>query len=139
LRDFSYLQLHQCEASSSSCFSVVLSCRTPDNGSKSVSRSRRNGSGFGETVGATAGLAAWLFEMDLDAALPVLVEVPIRDDVVVLDRLEDFVSIESGVEETLGLKGIRVDGLLAELTILMTERSQQPIWVNLSLLDVELR
>jgi hypothetical protein len=34
-------------------------------------------------------LATGLFEMDLDTALPVLVEVPIGDDVVVLDRLFD--------------------------------------------------
>jgi hypothetical protein len=34
-------------------------------------------------------LAAGLFEVHLDTALPVLVEVSVRDDVVVLDRLFD--------------------------------------------------
>jgi hypothetical protein len=84
---YSYLQLPQTETPTSSCSPVILDRRASHNGSEFVDRSRGNSCSFGETVGATAGLAAGLFEVDLDSSLPVLVEVPIRDDVVVFDRL----------------------------------------------------
>lgn len=85
--NLSYLQFLECEASASSCFTVVLDGGTSDDGAQLVNWTGSNTSDFGETVGSAARLATWLFEMDLDATLPVLVEVGVGDDVVVLDRL----------------------------------------------------
>lgn len=82
-----HLQLSQAKASSSSCSSVVLDRRASDDRSQLVYGSRSNGCRFGETVGATAGFATGLFEVNLDSSLPVLVEVAIWDDIVVFDRL----------------------------------------------------
>jgi hypothetical protein len=84
---YSYLQLPQIETPTSSCSPVILDRRASHHRSKFVDGSRGNSGGFGETVGATARLAAGLLEVHLDSSLPVLVEVPVGDDVVVFDRL----------------------------------------------------
>lgn len=83
----SYLQLLQSETTTSPRAAVVLDGRALNNGSQAVDRARGNAGGFGDTGITTTVLAASLLEMNLDPALPVLVEVPVRDDVVVLDRL----------------------------------------------------
>jgi hypothetical protein len=87
LGGFSYLQLPQTETPSSSGSPVILDRRASHHRSEFVDGSRGDGCGFGETVGATAGLAAGLLEVYFDSSLPVLVEVPVGDDVVVFDRL----------------------------------------------------
>jgi hypothetical protein len=78
--------------------------------------------------------------VDFHAALPVLVEVPVRDDVVVLDRLEDLVSRRATVTEDLM---VVADGCILERrrmrTISTTGKSQQQVWANWSVVDVGLR
>ena len=87
---FSYLQLLQSKTSASTCAAVVLEGRALNHGAQTVDGAGSHAGGFGDTGISTTVLAAGLFEVHLDPTLPVLVEVPIRDDVVVLDRLEDF-------------------------------------------------
>lgn len=83
----SYLELLQSETSASARAAVVLDGRALNDRSETVGRAGSNASSFGDTSITTAVLAAGLLEVHLHPALPVLVEVPIRDDVVVLDRL----------------------------------------------------
>lgn len=82
-----YLQLQQCKAPSSANTAVVFDRGATDNRSEFVDWSRSDGGSFRETGGATAGLAAWLVEVHADTALPVLVEMVVRNLLVVLDRL----------------------------------------------------
>ena len=106
--DNSYLQLLECEASTSSCPAVVLDCGTLDDWAQFVNWAGCDTSGFGETVRSTARLAAGLLEVDFDAALPVFVEMPVGDYVVVLDRLQTFISTDSscgGVLEGRAIEG----------------------------------
>jgi hypothetical protein len=84
---YPYLQLLQSEAPTSARAAVVLDSRALNNGSQTVDGAGSNASGFGDTGITTAVLAAGLLEVHLDPALPVLVEMPIGNDVVVFDRL----------------------------------------------------
>lgn len=77
----------QGETSASASAAVVLEGRALNDGSETVDGSRSNTSGFGDTGVSASVLAAGLLEVNLYSALPVLVEVPIRDNVVVFDRL----------------------------------------------------
>ena len=83
----SYLQFKQSETSSSSCLSVVPSGRALDNWLESVNWSWSNLRGLCETSSSSSVFSAWLIEVDSHPSLPVLVEVVVGDDVVVLDCL----------------------------------------------------
>jgi len=83
----SYLQLKQRETPSSSCPSVVLDGGTLDNRLECIDRSWGNLCGFGETSGPSSVLSAWLVEVHSDSSLPVLVEMIVRDLVIVFDGL----------------------------------------------------
>ena len=84
----SYLQLLQSETSTGPRAAVILDSRALDDGSQTVDRAGSHAGSFGDTGITTTVLTASLLEVHLDPALPVLVEVPIGDDVVVLDRLD---------------------------------------------------
>jgi len=87
--DTCFLKLHQSESPSCPKTAVVFERRTSDDGSEFINWSRCDSCGFRETSGTTAGFATWLIEVHSDTALPVLVEVVVRDLLVVLDRHYD--------------------------------------------------
>ena len=84
---FSYLEFSQCETTSNSCSSVILDCRALNDRSKSVSWSRSDSCGLCETSGSASVLSCWLVEMYSYSSLPILVEMGVGDDVIVLDCL----------------------------------------------------
>jgi hypothetical protein len=58
-----------------------------DGGSKSIERSGSSGGSSGSAGSESSALAAGLVEPDLDVALPVLSEMDVGEDVVVLDHV----------------------------------------------------
>jgi len=82
-----YLQLKHRESSSSSRLSVVLDRRALYDGSESVDWSWGDLCCLGETSCSSSVLSAWLVEVHSDSSLPVLVEVVVRNFVVVFDCL----------------------------------------------------
>lgn len=85
--DISYLEFSQCETSSDSCSSVILDCRALNDWSKSVDWSRSDSCGLCETSSSASVLSCWLVEMYSYSSLPILVEMGVGDDVIVLDCL----------------------------------------------------
>jgi hypothetical protein len=83
----SYLEFLQREASSSTSAAVVFESRALNDRSESVDGSGGYTSSFGDTCISATVFSAGLLEVDLHTSLPVLVEVCVRDDIVVLDRL----------------------------------------------------
>lgn len=88
----SYLQFKKCETSSSSCSSVILIRRALNDWPQSVDWSRSNTGGFCESCCSSSVLSGWLVEVDSNSSLPVLVEVVVRDLVIVLDGLRIEIS-----------------------------------------------
>lgn len=85
--DISYLEFSQCETPSNSCSSVILDCRALNNGSESIDWSRSDSCGLCETSGSTSVLSCWLVEVYSYPSLPILVEMGVGDDIIVLDCL----------------------------------------------------
>lgn len=82
----SYLQLSQGEASTSALAAVVFDRRASDDRSEAVSGTRSDSSGLGKTSSAASRFAAGLIEVHTHPSLPVLVEMVVRELLVVLDR-----------------------------------------------------
>ena len=88
-----YLQLLDCEASTSASAAVIFEGRALNDRSETIDRSGGYTSSFGNSVGTSPALATGLLEVNLHTTLPVLVEVRVRDDIIVLDSLyRTFVS-----------------------------------------------
>lgn len=83
---FPYLQFDQGETSTGPGAAVVLDRRASDDGLQLVDGSGGDSGGLGQTSSPSRGLAARLVEVHADPALPVLVEVVVRQLLVVLDR-----------------------------------------------------
>lgn len=81
-----YLELSQGEAATSANLAVVLDGRATNGRAQQVERARGDLLGLGDTGLATQALLGRLVEPGLHTALPVLVEVTVGDNVVVLNH-----------------------------------------------------
>jgi len=84
-----HLELIQSESTAGTDLGVISDGGTPNNWAKRTScRSWGNSFGLLDAVTAAPKFAGWLIEPSFDVALPVLVEVPIRDHIITLTHFE---------------------------------------------------
>ena len=85
----SYLELIKSKTTSGANTVVVLEGLSTDGGSEKVQRTRGDGGGLGNASVTAGDLLRGLVEPGLDIRLPILVEMGVGNDVVVLDHLSN--------------------------------------------------
>jgi len=85
--DTSFFEFSECKSTTLPDLSVVADCGSTDGRTEGFQWTNTKGSSLGLAGLTTAELASWLVEPGANAALPVFMEMPVREDVIMLDHI----------------------------------------------------